>query len=243
MEPNSQNVTSSHENDCTLVIMAKAPRAGMVKTRLAEYLHPTAVLEFYRCLLADTIALAKSLNDVEVAIMCPESDVAEFSRVTSDEVRVVAQTGSGLAAGLTSVFEHFTAGGRRRVVAFNSDSPHLPASRLKSAFKVLLSADLVVGPTHDGGYYLVGATAPHPGLFSDIAMGKMNALEVLLARAHAQKLSLGFTDPFYDIDVAADLSRLAEELRLAPERAPRTAVWLREWELVAAQVRADTGEL
>lgn len=243
MEPNSHNIASSRENDRTLIIMAKAPRPGRVKTRLAECLPSTAVVEFYRCLLADTLALAKSLEDVEVAIMCPASDVDEFSRATSDGVRVVAQTGSGLAAGLTSVFAHFTASGRRRIVAFNSDSPHLPASSLQSAFEVLMSSDLVVGPTYDGGYYLVGATASHPGLFSDSAMGRKNALEALLVRANALKLSIGFTDPFYDIDVAADLNRLVEELRLAPARAPRTAAWLKEWELVSAQSRTDTREL
>jgi uncharacterized protein len=243
MEPNSKNIATSQDNDRTLVIMAKAPRPGMVKTRLAQCLTPAAALDFYRCLLADTIELAKSIDGVEVAIMCPVCDFDEFSRVTSDGVRVVAQTGSGLAAGLTSVFAHFTAGGRRRVVAFNSDSPHLPASSLHSAFEALLSSDVVIGPTHDGGYYLVGATASYPSLFAESAMGKMNALEALVARAQALGLSVGFTDPFYDIDVAADLSRLADELRSAPEKAPRTAAWLREWELLAARLRTETGEL
>ncbi len=74
-------------------------------------------------------------------------------------------------------------------------------------------------------------------------MGTSSALERLLSRARALELSVGFADPFYDIDVADDLTRLAGELRLAPTRAPRTARWLKEWELVAALSRTGTGEL
>jgi hypothetical protein len=73
-------------------------------------------------------------------------------------------------------------------------------------------------------------------------MGTSGALERLLSRAQALKLSVGFADPFYDIDVADDLARLAAELRLAPARAPRTAEWLREWERVAGQLQTGTGE-
>src|ERR1700687_2458340 len=121
----------------TLVVMAKAPRPGKVKTRLAHGLPVEAVTELYRCLLDDTMALAKSLGTVEVAIMCPASDVEELTRWVRGMVGVVAQNGEGLAAGLTSVFAHFAAPGRKRVVAFNSDSPHLPASGLGSAFEAL----------------------------------------------------------------------------------------------------------
>jgi hypothetical protein len=225
-------------SDCTLVIMAKAPRPGMVKTRLAACLPELAILGLYRCLLEDTMALARSLDGVEVAIMSPASDVEELSRVAGDGVRVVAQTGEGLGAGLTSVFAHFAADGRRRILAFNSDSPHLPASALLMAFDALASCDLVVGPTDDGGYYLVGATKSHPGLFASSAMGTASALEALLARAGSLALSVRSTDPFYDIDVPADLSRLEEELRLTPERAPRTAKWLSEWARTAPMTQA-----
>jgi hypothetical protein len=64
-------------------------------------------------------------------------------------------------------------------------------------------------------------------------MGTSSALDILLARARALQLSVGFAAPFYDIDVVDDLTRLAAELRLAPARAPRTAAWLKEWELTA----------
>ena len=179
----------SSGNDRVLVIMAKAPRPGAVKTRLAPSLSPEAVTAFYCCLLDDTLALARSLSDVEVAIMCPDSDVHELAGVAGQGARVVAQQGEGLAAGLTSVFAQFAAGNQRRVIAFNSDSPHLPRSVLEDSFE-----------------------------------------------------TLGFADPFYDIDVADDLTRLAAELRLAPARAPRTAQWLKEWEFLAAQSRTGTGE-
>src|SRR5439155_10790275 len=185
-------------NDRVLVIMAKAPRPGAVKTRLASSLSPAAVTSFYCCLLEDTLALARSLEDVEVAIMCPESDVNELARLAGGEASVVAQTGEGLAAGLTSVFAHFAQDRQRegrqredhqsdahqtRVIAFNSDSPHLPRSVLEDAFETLAAHDVVVGPTHDGGYYLVGAKASHPTLFARDGLGTSSALERLLARA------------------------------------------------------------
>ena len=243
MESSSENKAHSPNDWRTLVIMAKAPRAGMVKTRLAPSLSPEAVTAFYCCLLEDTLALARSLSDVEVAIICPDSDVNELAQWIGNEASVVAQKGEGLAAGLTSVFAHFAEGQQRRVIAFNSDSPHLPRSVLEAAFETLAAHDVVVGPTHDGGYYLVGAKASHPTLFAGDGMGTRSALERLLSRARALELSVGFAAPFYDIDVADDLIRLAVELRIAPARAPRTARWLKECELVAAQSRTGTGKL
>jgi rSAM/selenodomain-associated transferase 1 len=238
MKSASQTVVRSSGSDRVLVIMAKAPRPGAVKTRLAPSLSPEAVAAFYCCLLEDTLALARSLGDVEVAIMCPDSDVSELAQLAGSEASVVAQKGEGLAAGLTSVFAHFAPdhqkdAHQRRTIAFNSDSPHLPRSVLEDAFDRLSVHDMVVGPTYDGGYYLVGAKASHPTLFANDGMGTNSALERLLARARVLELSVGFADSFYDIDVADDLSRLAAELRLAPRRAPRTAAWLKVWELAA----------
>jgi uncharacterized protein len=243
MKPSGRSTIKSRERKRTLVIMAKAPKPGRVKTRLAQSLPVHAVTAFYRCLLDDTLALARSLGKLRVAIMCPGSDVDELAGLAGESVEVVSQNGEGLAAGLNSVFAHFAAGGEERIIAFNSDSPHLPASFLKSGFEALASHDLVVGPTYDGGYYLVGAKAIHPALFEGDDMGTKSALETLLERAQALKLSVGFTPDFYDIDVADDLVRLAQELRLAPERAPRTAAWFAQWEQAMAQLRPEAGEL
>jgi rSAM/selenodomain-associated transferase 1 len=234
----------SSDSDRVLVIMAKAPRPGAVKTRLAPSLSFEGVTAFYCCLLEDTLALAQSLGHVEVAIMCPDSDVNALAQLAGDKASVVAQTGTGLAAGLTSVFAHFQRdGGPRRIIAFNSDSPHLPRSVLEHAFEILAAYDVVVGPTHDGGYYLVGAKTSHPTLFSADGMGTSSALERLLSRVRTLELSVGFVHPFYDIDVTEDLSRLLTELRLDPERAPRTAMWLRRWEAISTPLRTGAGEL
>jgi hypothetical protein len=243
MASESANIPGPQAGGSVLVIMAKAARPGAVKTRLAACLPPDAITGLYRCLLEDTTALAQSLHGVEAAIMCPAADVEELRRMVDDKIQVVAQNGVGLAAGLESVFEVFSPleQRRRRIIAFNSDTPHLPASALRQAFDTLESCDVVVGPTHDGGYYLVGATAAHPGLFAASAMGTASALDMLLLRAQELGLTLRAVDQFYDIDVSADLTRLAAELRLAPERAPRTAAWLRERELMADQSGSGTG--
>src|SRR6202023_1588861 len=108
MESSSENTTHSPDRGRTLVVMAKAPRPGMVKTRLAQSLPVEAVTELYRCLLDDTIALARSLGtsfgSTEVAIMCPASDVEELTRLARGVVGVVAQKERGLAKDLTLFF-------------------------------------------------------------------------------------------------------------------------------------------
>src|SRR5215467_7715096 len=80
MQSSNEKVIRSSSTDRVLVIMAKAPRLGAVKTRLTPGLSPQAVSDFYCCLLYDTLALAGSLDDVEVAVMCPESDVSELTQ-------------------------------------------------------------------------------------------------------------------------------------------------------------------
>jgi rSAM/selenodomain-associated transferase 1 len=245
MESSSQTAVSlshAHPNR-TLVIMAKAPKPGMVKTRLMERLPPSAVTALYRCLLEDTLALAKSLTRVEVAVMCPESDQDELAELFGDAVQVVAQKGEGLAAGLTSVFRHFATAERQYVIAFNSDSPHLAPQVLNRAFEILTTHDVVVGPTHDGGYYLVGAKSAHLSLFEGDGMGTKSALDKLLMRAKVLGLSTGFTEPFYDIDIANDLVELARELRIAPMKAPRTAAWFNDWEQDVKQLRQGLEEM
>ena len=236
MESSAQTTLCSSPSR-TLVIMAKAPKPGAVKTRLMQSLPSPAVTALYRCLLADTLALAKSLSGVEVAVMCPAADRGELAQFVGNGAQVLAQRGTGLAAGLDSVFQHFTAAGRRQVIAFNSDSPHLAPSVLYGAFETLSTHDVVVGPTHDGGYYLVGAKDAHTSLFDGDGMGTGSALERLLARTKALELSTGFTETFYDIDIANDLVQLARELELAPAKAPRTAAWFGEWQQAVAQLR------
>jgi len=208
--------------------MAKAPRNGHVKTRLASVLPTEQLVRLYACLLTDTIRLACSLEGARVVLVCPSEDVAALSSFTGERVAVMAQEGKGLAAGLDSVFRLLLGPGCRRVIALDSDSPHLPLTVLAEGFAHLETHDLVVGPTVDGGYYLVGASAVHPGLFDAPRMGTNSALEDLLRRAGDAGLTVAHTIEWYDVDEAPDLARLASDLNDDPTRAPATAALLRD---------------
>lgn len=217
--------------DRVLVVMAKAPRPGRVKTRLSASYPADATVDLYRCLLSDTLDLGLSLEDTAVAIMAPADDLDDLVPLLPPSVTAVAQEGTGLAAALASVFSAFTRDRPRRVLAFNSDSPHLPGRLLEDAFDALLTHDVVAGPTDDGGYYLVGATASHEGLFDPVPMGTGGALASLGSNAAALGLTLQLTGEWFDVDVAGDLERLAVMLRQDPSLAPKTAACLQSWSL------------
>jgi rSAM/selenodomain-associated transferase 1 len=208
--------------------MAKAPRNGHVKTRLAPALPAEPLLKLYTCLLTDTIRLASAQEGARVLLVCPAEDAELLASFADKGVAVMPQEGNGLAAGLDSVFRQVLGPGCRRVIALDSDSPHLPQTVLTEAFAHLETHDLVVGPTVDGGYYLVGASAAHSGLFDGPRMGTSTALGDLLRRASEAGLTAAQTLEWYDVDEARDLARLATDLSADPARAPATAALLRE---------------
>ena len=208
-----------------LVVMAKAPREGHSKTRLAGALPTGEVVRLSQCMLLDTLDLARSLDGVHVAVMCPSEDVAALAGMIPG-AEVVGQDGAGLAQALACAFRRFGGAGFSRIVAIDADSPHLPASAIEQAFARLSRSDLVVGPTDDGGYYLVGVTHPHGGLFDAAAMGTASAFKALVARTGELGLIAAVLPEQYDVDLPDDLSRLARELAGDPDRAPRTAAVL-----------------
>jgi glycosyltransferase A (GT-A) superfamily protein (DUF2064 family) len=175
-------------------------------------------------MIEDTLDLARSVSTDAFAIVCPSSDVADLAGWLPS-IEIVGQQGEGLAAGLLSAFRIFIDRGYRRVVAIDGDSPQLPPETLDKAFRLLDGADVVAGPTTDGGYYLVGSRTAQAALFDTQRMGTGRALDSLMASAHALGLRVALTETGYDVDEAEDLARLARELRLFPHRALRTAAW------------------
>lgn len=212
-----------------LVVMAKAPQAGRVKTRLAPPLSLDAAATLAVALLTDTMRLAITLSGIRIVIVCARGDAPLIRRFVPDRVDIVEQLGSGLAAALASTFDRFLAAGYQKVIAFNSDSPHVARETIADAFAALDTVDLVVGPTEDGGYYLVGAKTAWPDLFNTTQLGTSRALDALTTRAAELNLQVASCAPTFDVDLPADLARLSQELRDAPERAPATAALLAEW--------------
>ncbi len=217
-------------DDRVLAIMIKAPRAGHVKTRLSVAYTPEAIVTLYRALVEDTIDLARSLRLPTVAV-CPAGDETALREWLPADIAILPQRGAGLAAGLLSTFEDLCTASGRRVMAFNADSPHLPAQTLEHAFDALATHDVVVGPCDDGGYYLVGATRPHARLFDQTTMGQVTACGALLAQAERAGLRVSLVAEGYDIDLPEDVLRLAADIVHQPQRARRTAAVLSTWGL------------
>ena len=221
-------MTKTRLDDAVLVVMAKAPRAGQVKTRLTPPLAPELAAALYRCMLIDTVRTMRATGLPAAAVVSP-ADAADVAAIVGPDVEVVVQHGRGLADALTFVFAAFGARGRTRVVALDSDSPTLPEHHVRVALALLGDHDVVLGPTSDGGYYLVGARQPQPDLFVPSALGTTSALAAIESTAAGLGLTSARTAEWYDVDTARDLVRLSRELRQDPSRAPATAALLAAW--------------
>lgn len=193
-----------------LLIMAKAPHPGAVKTRLCPPLTPGLAADLYRAFLRDTIALGAGLPGTTVGVVYPPTadDRALLALLPPGAV-AWAQEGQGLGDGLRGAFDRAFAAGYRRVVVMSSDSPTLPATVLEEAFAALADHDLALGPTHDGGYYLIGLTSPQPRLFAGIAWSTAAVYRQTRERASESALRVRATAPWPDVDTIADLPVIA----------------------------------
>lgn len=213
-----------------LLTVAKRPAPGRTKTRLTPPLTPVQASALYEHFLCDTLELMRNTPDVQrlIAYLPPEEQ-AYFTTLAPD-FAFVLQEGDDLGARLDNAIQHHLGLGYEKTVIMDSDSPTLPVRCLAEAFSALTDdVDVTLGPCDDGGYYLIGTKAPVPRLLREVEMSTPNVVADTLAIAKEEGLRVHLLPTWYDIDDAATLQRLINELRdLPPEAAQHTRQFLQE---------------
>jgi rSAM/selenodomain-associated transferase 1 len=223
-----------------VIVMAKAPRAGAAKTRLAPPLTPEEAARLAACLFADTVSAARGLGAVVVVAYAPTDGRASLEGAlrlaltgeTSGGLLWLEQRGEGLGERLEGVAGRAFAGGLGPLLFIGTDSPTLPPSFPAAALEGLAGgrADVALGPTEDGGYYAVGMREPAAGLFDSVEWSTPRAYAQTARNAVRLGLRLLELPAWYDVDTPEDLRRLRAELAAdegARRRAPSTFEWLR----------------
>jgi rSAM/selenodomain-associated transferase 1 len=214
-----------------LVLVGKAPTAGIAKTRLSPPLSLEQAARLYRGFLKDIVAMALGVGCERVSLVYPPGPGAEqeLAALLPLGVHLHAQEGRGLGAALADAFGSHLAEGFERVVLIGSDNPTLPPGIVRAAFGGLDDHDLVIGPSADGGYYLMGMHHPHLGIFKDVTWSTEVVYQETLERAADLRLSVQALPEWYDVDTLADLMRLRDDLAtLPPSTAPATRSALAE---------------
>ncbi|MFC1813769.1 TIGR04282 family arsenosugar biosynthesis glycosyltransferase [Thermodesulfobacteriota bacterium] len=191
-----------------LVIVAKAPVPGEVKTRLFTDLTPEEATDLYRCFLQDKIAEIASLKGIDLAICYTPVDSKEyFTAFTPNGFHLFPQSGKNLGERLNNIFVDKLAEGYNAISIIDSDSPDLPKSIVQESFHLLTTgqADAVFGPCYDGGYYLVGMRKSHPELFRDIPWSTPAVLQRTLESAAASAVKTKLLPRWNDLDTFEDL--------------------------------------
>ena len=194
--------------DAALVIMAKRPLPGRTKTRLTPSLTPDQAAALYEALLRDTIDLAAGVDTVDLAVAVTPPDAMDYFRpLVSSGTELLPVECPHIGGCLSQVLSRLLHD-HAKAVALNSDGPTLPASYLQQAFVRLDDHDVVIGPSEDGGYYLIGLCQPQPALFEDIAWSTPSVTPQTIERAQTLGLRVALLPAWYDVDTVADLDRL-----------------------------------
>lgn len=202
-----------------LVVVAKAPVLGGVKTRLYSDLTPATATDLYYCLLQDRIAEMSSLRGIDLAIAyTPEDSEAYFAEFTSNGFHLFPQNGKDLGERLNNIFVQKSAEGYDAIVVIDSDSPDLPKSIVQESFEFLMSGrtEAVFGPCYDGGYFLVGLRKPHPELFQSIPWSTAAVLQKTLEAAAKNAVKTKLLQRWNDLDTFEDLCEYYHKYKDTP---------------------------
>jgi len=192
-------------SDNVLIIFVKYPQAGFVKTRLAKEIGKKNASELYRLFVETLLARIKDKNFTRVIFYSPISKRNEIKRWLGDDLALSPQKGRGLGERLSCAFRLAFKNGAKRVVVIGTDSPALNKKLILDAFKKLKNTQCVLGPTFDGGYYLVGLTSFHKEIFQHIDWGSDNVFKQTLKAIKESKVDFSLLDKQLDIDNKDDL--------------------------------------
>ncbi len=252
----SLHASASHRaSDSALIIFAKAPIAGQVKTRLCPPLTPDEAASLHGSFVLDVLersktAIAKHRLQLERYLACAPSARHVFFQILGERhgVKLLDQVGEDLGARMARAFSTIFSSGYKNALLVGTDVPSLPLDTYRDALALLADHDLVLGPACDGGYYLIGLKRPAPELFAHIPWSTGRVFELTRLKADGLGFKTGLLPVQRDIDTIDDLLALIEEAGKAVSfLSPRTTGALRLIEdrlrsrLPEAQGRAGPG--
>lgn len=220
-----------------LVVVAKQPIAGEVKTRLAASIGTEQALGLYLCALKDTLELVSGYNVAVKAVLsyAPATlEARSFFQELAVGFLLLSQSVGDFGERLLDTFRQLAQRGMETIVMIGTDSPNLPRAYLDLAFAALddPAVDAVLGPATDGGYYLIGMRRPHPLLFERIHWSTGVVAAETSARAVEAGLRLVTIPGWYDLDTVDDLHLLLNDVT---NPAPRTRAYLQDLDLTTAK--------
>jgi hypothetical protein len=201
-------------NPNVLIVFVKEPRPGAAKTRLTPALSAVDAAELYRVLAEEEIrnTAPRPGEYTRLFFFDPSSSPGAMSEWLPDET-LVPQRGDDLGARMSAAFDEAFRGGARRAAVIGTDVPWVTRALVAEAFAALGEHDVVLGPTADGGYYLLATDRPRPELFLGIAWSTPSVLASTVDRAGALGLNVQMLRPLADIDTIDDLRSHWDELR------------------------------
>jgi rSAM/selenodomain-associated transferase 1 len=205
-------------------IFASAPQPGRVRLGLIPELGPERVAELAESFLQDTIAMVRTLDWAE----CIIAAATRFERPYFKPDEVWLQSEGDMGERLEKILR-LALKRRAIVLAIGDGTPNLPAALLENARKALATADAVLGPSVDGGFYLIGLKDCPVGLLAEIQWSHSTTLAATTAKLDQFGMKTVLINPWYDVASHDDLARLRRQLESDPSAAPKTAALLRRF--------------
>lgn len=194
-----------------VICFTRVPKPGVTKTRLLPILKPEQCAKLHWCFLKDLAEIYKQMNVPLFVAYTPDPDWEQLKSVFPDAgffVQKGADLGERMYHAVCTVLEL----GYESVVLTGADLPMLKAEHLLSGFDALKTADIAIGPTSDGGYYLIGMKQPHKAVFHVERYGGSSVFENTVAAAEAAGLTIIATLSCDDVDTPEDLKQLTAEV-------------------------------
>jgi rSAM/selenodomain-associated transferase 1 len=206
--------------DLCLGLFANYCQPGLVKTRLAMQIGAERAATVYYQFVTTLLQRLGDCGEQRILAYAPSERGSQFATILPDGWQLQSQADGDLGLRMKSFFEQRFAAGCQRVVLLGSDSPNVPLEYVSQAFDLLRQHDVVLGPTEDGGYWLVGAAGNVPNIFAAIPWSTPQVWSATLAAIGAAGLSHAAVPTWYDVDQQNDLSRLISDLQQHPGREP-----------------------
>ena len=199
--------------DYSIIIMAKEPVPGKVKTRLSPSIPPSEATMLYEAMLLDTVDILLSLKVKGKFIFYAPPHSTYFERFARLPITILPQSEGDLGLKMRDAFHAVMESSGKPAIIIGTDIPLLTGATIENAARILESTDIVIGPCVDGGYYLLGMKEYSPSLFEGISWSTQTVLHDTLGAAEILGKGWALTDQLFDIDVAEDLGRLMDFLK------------------------------